>query len=153
MKNRIALGIVIWMLCSACAGGVREESSMPPDGGQDSAVELDSGSRPDLLTPGIQEEAASVETVGMVPCNRTPIANVYGCETSDRLTAPLAGVSASRVTVYLDSNPIPPSLWRLTDDGNTLVLQHCVDTGVMVSFSLDCRSTAEDCHLTARGCP
>lgn len=82
-------------------------------------------------------DAVPSDAVTSGECNVVPIANVYGCQTADRLTAPFMGVERERITLYLDGNPVPPSLWRLADDGHTVVVQHCAGTMVL-SFSLDC---------------
>lgn len=147
--------LIVTVLCFGCSDGIslaRPDAGSVPDAGEP-AVDvgtLDSSASDTVVATPDAGPADSVPADAL-DCNRVPIANVYGCETADRITVPFVGVDRDRITIYLESSPIPASLWRLADDGVTLVLQHCAGT-MMLSFSLDCRSTVDDCHLTAKGC-
>jgi hypothetical protein len=141
MKKHIVVVAVFSFFSIGCAGVTPKEAGPNDDAGY-SAIDLQN-----------DQGAVGPETsVADVVCNRIPITNVYGCQTADRLTAPFFGVDPARITLYLDANPVPATMWHLADDGHTLVIQHCVDTGLLLAFSLDCIDTDDDCHLTARGC-
>jgi hypothetical protein len=140
MKNNPAFVIVSVLLVLGCTDGISVVVGTGPDGGQGGAIE-------DADNPGYQGDGLADL------CRRTPVTIVEGCQTEDRMAVPFNGIDPAKLTIYLDATWIPPTIWYLEDGGNTLVLKHCFDSELMLSFSLDCRSTEDDCHLTAAGCP